>query len=229
MRIFRKFTLIELLITIAIIAILAGLLLPALGSARKKAYSIQCTGNLKQLGMGMSMYWNTYEEMLPNANVASPYWPYLFCRLKVITIPLVLCPSIPDDWYAKKWERNLWDTLSIEPYDATTHNTWAFVCYGYNSKLGGKKITQAKQPGKLVLFGDSKTGNSTQKLNCFRINDVADESNYYLYVPHGEWNESNVLHADTHARTYRSSKPFFEGVQILYAGPWKESEVWKIE
>ena len=64
MRIFRKFTLIELLITIAIIAILAGLLLPALGSARKKAYSIQCTGNLKQLGMGMSMYWNTYEEML---------------------------------------------------------------------------------------------------------------------------------------------------------------------
>ena len=90
MRIFRKFTLIELLITIAIIAILAGLLLPALGSARKKAYSIQCTGNLKQLGMGMSMYWNTYEEMLPNANVASPYWPYLFCRLKFITIPLVL-------------------------------------------------------------------------------------------------------------------------------------------
>lgn len=63
-RIERAFTLIELLIVIAIIAVLIGILLPALRGGREQGRAVQCLSNQRQIGMAQQFYADEFDEYI---------------------------------------------------------------------------------------------------------------------------------------------------------------------
>ena len=96
----RGFTLIELLVVIAIIAILAAILFPVFARAREKARQSSCLSNLKQLGLGLLMYSQDYDERLPASYqwVTEPnQWPLFSWRHAMLPYiknsQIHVCPS----------------------------------------------------------------------------------------------------------------------------------------
>ena len=107
----QAFNLVELLVVIALLGIVAGMVLPALGGAKHKRSQIECVTNLKQLGHALQMYIDDSEDQLPgplwtglqasaDANsseqflyYAAPYLGVPPLKDETVVIPAAVCPG----------------------------------------------------------------------------------------------------------------------------------------
>ena len=89
------FTLIEILVVVAIISILAAILFPAFGRARENARRSSCQSNLKQIGLGIMQYSQDYDEQMISGQTNGVLWKEML-QPYVKSKQIFACPSNPN-------------------------------------------------------------------------------------------------------------------------------------
>ena len=139
------FTLIELLVVIAIIAILAAILFPVFAQAREAARKTACLSNGKQMALGMSMYSQDYDEMLPRGWTST---------------------GGPNNG-ARDWKDDIQPYVKNKPVFNCPSRIMQYPGYGYNVYLAtgtGAALAQIQWVSKQILVADVRE--ATTGCNC---------------------------------------------------------------
>ena len=214
----NHFTLLELLIIIAIIAILASLLLPALGKAKEQGMRTKCTSNIKQIGLAISSYSNDFDDyIIPASPEYNNYhtwvqgliiWGYLekgnfhgevtdFRTTTTRPAGVFSCPSATGN-YAN--ESGGYGT------PATTHYGLGYLFGSWSqnpSSSRAKKLSQYRGYfSRVMILGEKKWGPT----DSYNVTTTAGQSGHILdgMIRHQEY--GNFMFSDGHAEGRKPNK-----------------------
>jgi prepilin-type N-terminal cleavage/methylation domain-containing protein len=220
----RAFTLVELLVVLAIISILAAMLLPALAMAKEKARGIFCVNNLKQIGIAMTIYADDHNDFLVpaeyNVGNGAKYqegWPTILYNNQYL--PAQRSPdyyTVPSGKSVFRCPSGISKVYSFDPiarHDQEGAKAWAFASestgkkfyidcwYGINGSTGSPQ----KWPFTRIPMDGSKgtTGNKlSQAAQAPRMPVVFDG----IWIHNGKDERVNARHS----KNSRSNLLFFD-------------------
>ena len=203
---FACFTLIELLITIAVIAILAALLLPALNSAKRKAQRINCTSNLKQCGV-LFQYTIDSQKEIALWNYSGLKW---YAENTAFPEILKWSPGVHGWGYEKRRITACPVALEINNSDTAygVNCGWAYNTLGEIYKESKFYLQPQKCPRAswYILLGDSAfTSDLKRQSYLAERYDNQMGGRTGLFNRHGR--EGNLLFLDGHVSGIQSSRP----------------------
>lgn len=158
------FTLVELLVVVAILGILAALMMPALSSAKAKASSISCLNRVRQLGMSLMLYSDDFEGQYPPRRQSTNTWPY---RLQPYyrDAKMLECPSDSFSWLlpmiAPEMKLVLRRSFVINGFndwfqsELSASNYQAFLAWQWPQ---GMKAAAIPNPTETIVFGEKRKG-----------------------------------------------------------------------